>query len=112
MASFEKEVNISVDEYFEGMSDGESKEMASLLVDAGHVNISVSMFCGGMSSEEENEMVSLLIDNGDLDIIDIVDSCADAEAKEKFYKELAYRVGTTDTEFLDNLIEALQYWKK
>lgn len=70
------------------------------------VEISVEEYYDKMSVSEENEMIDLLRTN-DLCVPDLMNTIQD---KAKFFKDLAYHIGVTDTEHIDALITELQYW--
>lgn len=72
-----------------------------------NIDISVNEFYQEMSSIEEKDMLDLLRD--DMSPIELVDTLDD---KAKFYKDLAYHLGVTDSDHLDALITELQYWSK
>lgn len=75
------------------------------------VEISVSDFYHEMSETENEEMAKLMIGNLELDIMDLM-PFLENEDKPKFYKDLAYYVGVSDTQNLELLIEELKYWKR
>jgi len=70
------------------------------------VEISVEEYYEKMSVSEQNEMINLLRTD-DVCIPDLMDTIQD---KAKFFKELAYYVGNSDSENLEFLINELQYW--
>ena len=73
------------------------------------VDISVEEFFSEMSESDNKKMSKLLVESDDFDIVNAINQTDD---KGKFYKELAYHVGVTDSEHLDALITELQYWSK
>jgi len=82
--------------------------------------ISVDEFYCEMSKSEMKEMTSMLskeITEG-TDLMDILDPPPESMFevleidKEKFYKNLAHHVGTTDSQFLEQFIEDLSYWSQ
>ena len=75
------------------------------------VEVSVSEFYGGMSDSDKNMMVALLAKDVSAELMNILEY-VDSDDKPKFYKELAYHVGNSDSEHLEPLIEELQYWSK
>lgn len=82
-----------------------------------NINISAEEFYDAMTPPEMNEMAKMLHGNGNMNLMDILNPeytvyAMSSEDKAKFYKDLAYHVGMTDSEYLDELIEDLGYWKR
>jgi len=69
------------------------------------IEIEVDEFHSKMTDCEKTEMITKQLQNGDLSLMDSQD-------REKFYKDFAYHVGGSDTEFLNILIDELTYWRR
>lgn len=82
------------------------------------VDVSVEEFYDAMTPTDMQEMATMLHSSGSMDLMSILIPSQNnmfsmnSEQKEKFYKDLAYHVGMTDSQYLDELIENLSYWKR
>jgi len=81
--------------------------MANVNVETGRVDVEIEVdeFHNAMTDEDKIEMLFKQLKNGDLSLMDSQD-------RGKFYKDFAYYVGGSDTEFLNILIDELLYWSK
>ena len=119
MARFSKDVETDVEVTKDVTVEVSTEVTVSDTVDI-EVNIEISAeeFYDAMTPSEMDEMARMLHGNGNMNLINILspdESCIyqmSSQDKEKFYKDLAYHVGMTDSEFLNELIENLKYWQR